>query len=92
MIAYDRESTVILGINVSLIAMLTFGIGAATAGLSGALLAPIYSLYPSIGWNILVYALVVVTLGGVGSVKGTLVAGILYALDSEYHCNIHFAV
>ncbi len=80
MIAYDRESTVILGINVSLIAMLTFGIGAATAGLSGALLAPIYSLYPSIGWNILVYALVVVTLGGVGSVKGTLVAGILYAL------------
>lgn len=80
MIASDRETSMVLGISVTVISLITFGIGAASAGLAGVLLSTVYPLNPDIGWNILVITFAVVTLGGVGSIRGTVVAGVIYAL------------
>jgi branched-chain amino acid transport system permease protein len=79
MISFDRESSMILGVSVVGISLLTFGIGASTAGAAGVLLSTIYPLYPSIGWSILIITFSVVILGGVGSIKGTMIAGVLLA-------------
>lgn len=83
MIASDRETSMVLGISVTVVSMITFAIGAASAGLAGVMLSTVYPLNPDIGWNILVITFAVVTLGGVGSTKGTIVAGILYALAQD---------
>lgn len=80
MLAYDRETSRVLGINVTLISMLTFGLGSSVAGVAGSLLSTIYPVSPDSGWNILVICFAVVTLGGVGSIRGTLVGGIVFAV------------
>ncbi len=69
-----------MGINVERIYMLTFGIGAALAGLAGCLLAPIYTLSPQIGGNFILPAFAVVVLGGLGSVLGAYVGGFIVGL------------
>ena len=65
----------LMGINVERTFMLTFGIGAALAGLAGTLLTPIYTLSPQIGGNFIVAAFAVVVLGGLGSVTGAFIGG-----------------
>ena len=81
MLAFDRETATILGVNAAGIGMLTFGIGSASAGVAGAFLSSLYTLYPDVGWSFLVIAFAVVVLGGIGSIKGTMVGGIIYAFS-----------
>jgi branched-chain amino acid transport system permease protein len=69
-----------MGIDVDRIYMLTFGIGAALAGLAGCLLSPIYSLSPQIGTSFILPAFAVVVLGGLGSVLGAYVGGFIVGL------------
>ena len=69
-VAQDRRAARLMGIDVERTFMLTFGIGAALAGLAGALLTPIYTLSPQIGGNFILAAFAVVVLGGLGSVAG----------------------
>src|SRR5690348_16598438 len=75
-----------LGINVDRVFMTVFGIGAMAAGFSGFINAPIVSLAPDVGEQILVQTFVVVVIGGVGSfpgaVLGGLVAGEIISLTS----------
>jgi branched-chain amino acid transport system permease protein len=66
-----------LGINVYRVFLLVFGIGAMTAGYAGIINAPIVSLTPDMGDNILVETFVVVVIGGVGSFSGAIVGGLL---------------
>jgi branched-chain amino acid transport system permease protein len=66
-----------LGINVYRIFLLVFGIGAMAAGYSGIINAPVVSLTPDMGDNILVETFVVVVIGGVGSFPGAVVGGLL---------------
>ncbi|NQU15182.1 MAG: branched-chain amino acid ABC transporter permease [Desulfobacteraceae bacterium] len=76
--AVDKRDMVrALGINVSAVFTLVFGIGVALAGLGGALAAPLFSVYPEMGLQILVESFVVVVIGGMGSFKGSIVAGII---------------
>ena len=75
--AQEKEAAVIVGINVQRIAMITFGIGASFAATSGTLLAPVLYTYPTIGTLFLVKAFVVVVLGGMGSIEGALLGGII---------------
>lgn len=63
-----------LGINVSLIFALTFALGSGLAGLGGALAIDLLSLDPSFGFHILVLVLIVVAVGGLGSIWGSFVA------------------
>ncbi len=66
-----------MGINVEWTYMLTFGLGAGLAGLAGVLLAPLFTLIPDIGFSFILPAFAVVILGGLGSVTGAYVGGLL---------------
>ena len=83
-VAQDRSAARLMGIDVERIYMLTFGIGAALAGLAGCLLAPIYSLSPQIGTNFILPAFAVVVLGGLGSVLGAYVGGFIVGLTEAF--------
>ncbi len=72
-----RDMVKALGINVSAVFTLVFGMGVALAGLAGALAAPLLAVYPEMGIQILVESFVVVVIGGMGSFKGSIVAGII---------------
>jgi branched-chain amino acid transport system permease protein len=67
----------ILGINVNRTFMLVFALGAAVAGLSGIIDAPILAVYPDMGTGVLVQSFVVVVIGGVGSFWGAILGGLV---------------
>src|SRR6266436_5221851 len=78
--ASNREMTGALGINISLLYTLVFGLGAALAGLAGLMQAPILTVQIGMGENILILAFVVIIIGGIGSIRGAFVAAILVGL------------
>lgn len=75
----DREMAAALGIDVPRLFTMLFALGAALAGLGGALAVPIFNAYPGMGSEILISALVVVVVGGMGSLTGALLASLLVA-------------
>jgi len=79
-VSQSRESAAIVGINDQRFYMLAFGLGGALAGGAGALVGPIYSLSPSMGLLPDTQAFAIVILGGMGSVGGSIIAGLLIGL------------
>ncbi len=75
--AFDRHMSASLGVPVSRVYAGTFAFGVALAGLSGVLLAPIYSVFPTMGRDFVLIAFSVVIIGGMGSIKGAVLAGLL---------------
>ena len=73
----DSGMVDVLGINVSRVFMLVFGIGAMAAGFAGIVNAPVVSLTPDMGEAILVQTFVVVVIGGVGSFTGAVLGGLI---------------
>lgn len=71
----DLETASILGINVDRVSLVVVCLGAALAGLAGTLAAPYVSVYPAMGAAILINVLIVVVIGGVGSIGGAMIAG-----------------
>src|SRR3954454_23850508 len=69
-----------LGVNIKRLFMVVFGFGAMLAGFAGAMVAPILSVEPGMGDNLLILAFVVIVIGGIGSVKGAFVAALLVGL------------
>ena len=65
------------GINVPLLVSLTYGFGVMLAAFAGVLAAPIYSITPVMGSNILIVVFAVVVIGGMGSIGGAIITGIL---------------
>ena len=78
--ASNREMVAALGINIKLLYTLVFGLGAALAGLAGMMQAAILTAQIGMGENILILAFVVIIIGGIGSIRGALVAAILVGL------------
>ena len=76
-VSQNQEGAYLTGINVQKIFYLAFGLSAAFAAAGGALLAPIYFVYPTVGAGPLLMAFAIVIFGGFGSVKGAIVAGFL---------------
>jgi branched-chain amino acid transport system permease protein len=76
----DRELAESMGVRVSTIALMSFGLGVSLAALSGSLLSSIYSITASTGWNELVIAFVIVTFGGIGSISGSFLGGLVYGI------------
>lgn len=74
--AYDRNMAASLGVPVGRAYAGTFAFGIALAGLSGVMLAPIYSVFPTMGRDFLLIAFTVVIVGGMGSIIGAIVAGL----------------
>lgn len=69
-----------LGIDIRRLFMLVFGFGAMLAGFAGAMAAPILSVEPGMGDNLLILAFVVIVIGGIGSVRGAFIAALLVGL------------
>ena len=63
------------GINVPLLVTLTYGFGVALAGFAGVLAAPIYSVNPNMGADLIIVVFAVVVIGGMGSILGAIVTG-----------------
>jgi len=78
--AQDREAAQLMGINVKWMSILSFGIGAAMAGTAGALISPTYYIFPQVGSAFTLKAFVITVLGGMGSIVGATVGGIIIGL------------
>ena len=74
---FDAEMTAGLGINIHRVFTAVFAFGAALGGLSGVIAGPIQSAYPAMGASILIPALIVVVVGGLGSLKGSLAGSLI---------------
>lgn len=70
----------LVGININRMYILAYAIGAALAGIAGTLLLPFYYVFPMVGATFTTRAFVVVVLGGLGSIKGAFVGGIVLGL------------
>ena len=79
----DSEMVSCLGINMSKLFLLVFGLAIAIAGLSGVLAAPMRAIEPNMGWLILVICFVVVVIGGMGSFIGTVLGGLIVGLSQS---------
>ncbi len=76
----DREMIAALGIDISRLYTLVFALGAALAGLAGALVGAIQSVQVGMGEPVLILAFVVIVIGGIGSIKGALVGALLVGM------------
>jgi branched-chain amino acid transport system permease protein len=76
----DRTAAQLMGINIDKVFLLTFALGSACVGVAGGLLAPAYPIFPSVGMNFGLASYVVVVLGGMGSMTGALLGGLLIGL------------
>lgn len=97
----DRRAAQLMGINIDRVFLLTFAVGSLVVGIAGALLAPIYPVYPTVGGNFGVISFVVVVLGGLGSMPGALLGGLLiglvetlsgYFIEASLKQAVYFAV
>jgi branched-chain amino acid transport system permease protein len=75
--AQNLEAALASGINIDRIIMLSVAIGTSYAGLAGALLLPLFYAYPTVGLNIMLKVFIIVILGGLGSLRGSIIASYL---------------
>ncbi|MBW1801374.1 MAG: branched-chain amino acid ABC transporter permease [Deltaproteobacteria bacterium] len=72
----DRTTSLLMGINIDKVYRLTFAIGIMLMGVAGALMIPIYTAHPFVGFDFVLVMFVIVVFGGMGSVAGAMVAGL----------------
>jgi branched-chain amino acid transport system permease protein len=86
--SFDRHMAASLGVPVRRVYSMTFAFGVALAGLSGVLLAPVYSVFPTMGKDFILMAFTAVIVGGLGSIRGVVIAGLgltqIQAVSSLY--------
>lgn len=78
--ASDQEMVRSLGVNIKLLYTIIFVLGALLAGFAGMLVAPMFAIEVGMGETILILVFVIICIGGVGSVRGTLVAALLVGM------------
>lgn len=82
--AANREMVQALGIDVSRLFAVVFSLGATLAAFAGMIAAPVSSVYPGMGDQILIVSFVVVVIGGIGSVKGAFIGAMLIGLADTF--------
>lgn len=78
--AQDPEAAALQGISINQTSRVAMFIGAALAGVAGALTAPLVSVNPHMGHSVIVTAFIVIIVGGIGSLEGAVVAAVAYAV------------
>lgn len=79
-IEQDKEAAALQGVNVNFINAVAFAVGFALAAASGALIAPIFKLDPMMGEQPLLKAFIIIILGGLGSIPGAILGGLILGL------------
>lgn len=79
----DQDTAALMGVNVNLIYTSTFAMGSSLAAAAGALLGPVYVVYPAMGDLAAVKAFAIVILGGLGNITGAVIGGFILALAEE---------
>ncbi len=82
--ATNREMVQSLGIDIQFLYRVVFAAGVAIAALAGMVAAPVSSVYPGMGNSVLIICFVVVVIGGIGSIKGALVAALLIGVVDTF--------
>ena len=82
--AFNRDMAEALGVNITLIHAVVFALGVALAAVAGMVAAPVASVYPNMGSQVLIMCFVVVVIGGIGSVRGALIAALLVGLVDTF--------
>ncbi len=82
--AFNHEMTEALGVNIRLIHAVVFALGVGLASIAGMIAAPVSSVYPNMGSQVLIMCFVVVVIGGIGSVRGALIAALLVGLVDTF--------
>jgi len=82
--ASNRAMIEALGINIRLLYSIVFAIGVALAGTAGMLAAPVETVYPGMGEQILIVSFVVVVIGGIGSIRGAFIGALAIGLADVY--------
>lgn len=78
--AHDSEMVRALGINLKRLRLLVFGLGVALAAIAGVVMAPIWGIRPHVGVDAVVPAFLIIVLGGVGSLWGAVIAGLMVGM------------
>jgi branched-chain amino acid transport system permease protein len=86
----DRDAASLMGINQYRVYNIAFGIGAAIMGVVGCVLIPFYAVYPTVGVVFDVKCFIIVVLGGLGSIPGALIGGVIVGLI-EAICPMYMA-
>lgn len=79
----DRDTAALMGVNIDSIYTATFALGSALAAAAGALLGPVFVVYPSMGDLASLKAFAIVVLGGLGSIPGATIGGFILAFVEE---------
>jgi len=82
--AQNRDGAALVGIDANRVAMLTFAISGALAGMAAVLYAPINLVYTSMGNLVITKAFVIIVLGGMGSVPGAIVGGLIIGFAESF--------
>jgi branched-chain amino acid transport system permease protein len=80
----DRESAECLGINTQQLFLTIFGLGCMLAGFAGVVAAPVLSVYPGMDFAVLIYILIIVVIGGPGSLPGAALGSLLVGMADTY--------
>jgi branched-chain amino acid transport system permease protein len=76
-VAQDKDAAALMGISIDRVYTFTFAVGSALAAVAGALIAPIFQIFPTMGFVPFIKAFTVVILGGLGNVIGAIYAGFI---------------
>ncbi len=82
--ASNRDMVQSLGVNINLVYRLVFALGVGLAAFAGMITAPVSSVYPGMGTQVLIICFVVVVIGGIGNVRGALLAALLIGLVDTF--------
>ncbi len=82
--SFDKDASSLVGVNIFQIYAITFGIGAAMAGMTGSLITVVHSFSPVLGVMFTMKSFVVVVLGGLGSIPGAIIGGLILGMAENF--------